>query len=80
MAEQSANPSPYPHGVVMPNGLNTDPPLPANDPTIGYMLNHLCIRVRDPKKSLHFYIDLMGMRTLFTTNAGPLTVYLLGYL
>lgn len=42
-------------------------------------MNHFCIRVRDPAKSLHFYLDLMGMRTVFTVNGGPLTVYFLGY-
>lgn len=71
--------SPYPPGAFLPNGLHTDPPLPPNDPTIGYKLNHFCIRVRDPKESLHFYINLMGMRTIFVTNGGPLTVYFLGY-
>lgn len=71
--------SPFPHGVLLPNGLHTDPPLLPNDPTIGSMLNHLCLRVRDPEKSLHFYIDLMGMRTVFITNIGPATVYFLGF-
>lgn len=35
--------------------------------------------MRDPEKSLHFYINLMGMRTVFVTNTGPMTVYFLGY-
>ncbi|KAL9111387.1 MAG: hypothetical protein Q9227_004264 [Pyrenula ochraceoflavens] len=69
----------FPHGAYLPNGLKTDPPLPPDAPTIGYMLNHLCLRIRDPAKSLHFYIDLMGMRTIFVTNTGPMTVYFLGY-
>ena len=69
----------FPHGIPLPNGLNTDPPLPADAPTIGFKLNHLCLRVRDPEKSLHFYINLMGMRTVFVTNTGPMTVYFLGY-
>lgn len=69
----------FPHGIPLPNGLNTDPPLPADAPTIGFKLNHLCIRVRDLEKSLHFYINLMGMRTVMVTNTGPMTVYFLGY-
>jgi len=76
---QPSTPSPFPHGVFLPNGLHTDPPLPPNDPTTGYKLNHLMVRIRDPQKSLHFYITLMGMRTVFTMNVGPYTIYYLGY-
>jgi len=76
---QPSTPSPFPHGVFLPNGLHTDPPLPPNDPTTGYKLNHLMVRIRDPQKSLHFYITLMGMRTVFTMNVGPFTIYYLGY-
>jgi lactoylglutathione lyase len=39
----------------------------------------MMIRVRDPSQSLHFYINLMGMRTVFTVNVGPFTNYYLGY-
>ncbi|KAH0441156.1 lactoylglutathione lyase [Colletotrichum camelliae] len=49
------------------------------DPTIGYKFNHMMLRIRDPARSLHFYIDLMGMRTVFTMNTGPFTIYYLGY-
>ncbi|KAI1628717.1 lactoylglutathione lyase [Exophiala viscosa] len=71
--------TPFPHGVFMPNGLKTDKPLEANDPTMGYKLNHFMLRIRDPKKSMHFYLDLMGMRTVFNMNVGPFTIYYLGY-
>ncbi|KAJ9633028.1 lactoylglutathione lyase [Exophiala oligosperma] len=71
--------TPFEHGVFLPNGQNTDPPLPADDPTIGYKLNHFMMRIRDPKESMKFYIDLMGMRTVFTLNVGPFTIYYLGY-
>ena len=37
------------------------------------------LRIRDPKETLALYTDLMGMRTSFTTNTGPITVYYLGY-
>lgn len=47
--------------------------------TDGYRLNHFMLRIRDPQRTLHFYIDLMGMRTIFTMNAGPFTMYYLGY-
>ncbi|EQB56240.1 lactoylglutathione lyase [Colletotrichum gloeosporioides Cg-14] len=49
------------------------------DPTIGYQFNHMMLRIRDPARSLHFYIDLMGMRTVFTMNTGPFTIHYLGY-
>ena len=72
--------SPFPHGVPLPNGLNIDTPLHAGASTIGLKLNQLWLRVRDPQKSLEFYINLMGMQTVFTTNAGPFTGCFLGYL
>lgn len=75
----STSPSPFPLGQYLPNGNNTDPPLPPNDPTIGYKFNHMMMRVRDPARSLNFYINLMGMRTVFTINTGPFTIYYLGY-
>jgi len=37
------------------------------------------MRIKEPKRSLHFYIDIMGMRTVFTMNVGPFTIYYLGY-
>ncbi|KAL5364527.1 putative lactoylglutathione lyase [Aspergillus floccosus] len=74
------NPStPFEEGAFLPGGHNTDPPLPESSPTTGYKLNHSMLRIRDPKRSLHFYIDLMGMRTVWTMNTGPFTIYYLGY-
>ncbi|KAF4250636.1 hypothetical protein CNMCM8980_010577 [Aspergillus fumigatiaffinis] len=71
--------SPFDPGVFLPGGHNNDPPLPENGPTAGYKLNHFMLRVRDLQRTLHFYINLMGMRTVFTMNAGPFTLYYLGY-
>lgn len=71
--------APFPRGVMLPNGHNTDPPLPADHPTVGFKLNHVCLRVRDPEKSLSFYINLMGMRTVSVFNTGPVTFYFLGH-
>lgn len=75
------SPSPFPIGEFLPNGstYRTDPPLSPSDPTIGYKLNHLMLRIRDPEASLSFYVNLMGMRTVFTFNTGPFTIYYLGY-
>ncbi|KAJ5759603.1 Lactoylglutathione lyase (Glo1) [Penicillium odoratum] len=53
---------------------------PIQDPaTKNYRLNHLALRITDPARSLHFYIDLLGMRIVFNMNAGPFTIYYLGY-
>ena len=68
-----------PIGIQLPGDLEGNPPIPENHPTVGYRMNHFMLRIRDPKSTLHFYIQLMGMRTIFTTNAGPFTVYYLGY-
>jgi lactoylglutathione lyase len=61
------------------NGDQTEQPLSNDAPTKDFLLNHICIRTCDPKASLHFWVDLMGMRTVFITNAGPMTVYYLGH-
>ncbi|KAJ5796035.1 uncharacterized protein N7518_004575 [Penicillium psychrosexuale] len=52
------------------------PPTPA---TKDYKLNHLALRIQDPTRSLNFYINLLGMRIIFTMNAGPFTIYYLGH-
>ncbi|KAK5045634.1 hypothetical protein LTR84_009003 [Exophiala bonariae] len=71
--------SSLPYGEFLVNGLKNDPPLLENDPTVGYKLNHTMLRIRDPEKSFHFYITLMGMRTVFAFNIGPVNAYYLGY-
>ncbi|ODV97723.1 hypothetical protein PACTADRAFT_228 [Pachysolen tannophilus NRRL Y-2460] len=46
-----------------------------------YRLNHTMIRVKDPKKSLQFYKDVLGMK-LFSTRVhegAKFTLYFLGY-
>ncbi|KIW66077.1 lactoylglutathione lyase [Phialophora macrospora] len=78
-SEQQKQPTPFPHGAFLPNGHQTDPALPPGHPTIGYKLNHFMLRIRDPAISIPFYVDLMGMRTVFTMNVGPFTIYYLGY-
>lgn len=72
-----------------PNTTPSQPPVPGSlvpgsDPppgpaTAGYKLNHLMLRIRSPARSLHFYKDLLGLRSIFTMNAGPFTMYYLGY-
>ncbi|KAJ5316609.1 hypothetical protein PENANT_c019G01156 [Penicillium antarcticum] len=47
--------------------------------TKSYKLNHLAIRITNPTTSLNFYINLLGMRIIFTMNAGPFTIYYLGH-
>ncbi|PYH94211.1 lactoylglutathione lyase [Aspergillus ellipticus CBS 707.79] len=74
--------SPYPPGLFLPAGgpHHTDPPLaPTTSPTASYHLNHLMLRTTDPPATLNFYINLMGMRTVFAMNAGPFTMWYLGY-
>ena len=64
-------------GVFLPGGPTAEPtPTPA---TSGYKLTHFNLRIRSPARSLHFYVDLLGMRTVFTMNNGPFTMYYLGY-
>ncbi|KAJ5496043.1 hypothetical protein N7539_001159 [Penicillium diatomitis] len=62
-----------------PPSTTTNTTTTATNPTQDYHLNHLAIRITDPSRSLHFYVDLLGMRTIFTFNAGPFTIYYLGH-
>ncbi|KAL6237353.1 hypothetical protein BDW75DRAFT_228849 [Aspergillus navahoensis] len=59
-----SGPQPFEFGAFLPGGHSTDPALPENSPTAGFKLNHFMLRIRDPRRSLHFYIDFMGMRTV----------------
>ncbi|GAA5946990.1 hypothetical protein JCM3765_002104 [Sporobolomyces pararoseus] len=43
--------------------------------TKGIHLHHLCLKIKDPKVSLPFYKDILGMKTLFTYNAGSFSIY-----
>lgn len=49
--------------------------------TQGYRFNHSMIRVKDPKASLKFYQDIMGMTLLRTSpqKEAGFTLYFLGY-
>ncbi|KAF8053926.1 Glyoxalase/Bleomycin resistance protein/Dihydroxybiphenyl dioxygenase [Lyophyllum atratum] len=57
--------------------LGTDPAQPAE--TLGYRLNHLMLRIKNPEKSLRFYKEGFGLRTIFTFNTGLWTIYYLGH-
>jgi len=41
--------------------------------------NHTMIRVKDPKVSLQFYTEILGMDLLSEKNMGDFTLYFLGY-
>lgn len=69
----------FPVGEYLFNGNKTESPLPPNGPTTGFKFNHMMMRIRDPSRSLKFYVDLLGMRTVFVMNVGPFTIYYLGY-
>ncbi|KAF9230777.1 Glyoxalase/Bleomycin resistance protein/Dihydroxybiphenyl dioxygenase [Melanogaster broomeanus] len=46
----------------------------------GYLqFNHTMIRIKDPKASLHFYTEVLGMDLLSEQNMGDFTLYFLGY-
>ncbi|GAA6023723.1 hypothetical protein JCM10207_000235 [Rhodosporidiobolus poonsookiae] len=55
------------------HNLGKDAPRPAE--TRGISLHHCCLRIKDPKVSLPFFKDVLGMRTLFTYNAGCFSIY-----
>lgn len=69
----------FPVGQYLLNGDKTESPLLPSVPSSGFKFNHIMMRIRDPQKSLHFYVNLLGMRTVFVMNVGPFTIYYLAY-
>ncbi|EGO00431.1 hypothetical protein SERLA73DRAFT_181028, partial [Serpula lacrymans var. lacrymans S7.3] len=61
--------------------LTTKPPvrMPRTAETASYKFNHTMIRVKDPKLSLKFYCDVLGMDVISEKNMGDFTLYFLGY-
>ncbi|GAA6032866.1 hypothetical protein JCM8097_000836 [Rhodosporidiobolus ruineniae] len=55
------------------HNIGKDAPRPAE--TKGISLHHACLRIKDPKKALPFFKDVLGMRTLFTYNAGSFSIF-----
>jgi len=53
--------------------------MPASSETAGYRFNHTMIRVKDPKASLKFYCDILGMELIDTMKGGDFTLYFLAY-
>src|SRR2546423_1458767 len=71
-------PSPQQLSLTMP------PPVPGTDKqqppqTVGWKLNHICFRIRDPERTIHFYRDILGMRTVFTVDCGSFSILYFGY-
>ncbi|KAJ5913733.1 hypothetical protein N7504_002616 [Penicillium tannophilum] len=79
MSANSSSPPTHPVGEYLINGDKTESPLLPDNPTAGFKMNHMMMRIQDPARSLPFYVDLLGMRTVFTMNTGPFTIYYLGY-
>ncbi|KAI5476375.1 lactoylglutathione lyase Glo1 [Pseudohyphozyma bogoriensis] len=53
--------------------VGNDPPRPAI--TKGISLHHCCLRIVDPEPTLKFYREILGMRLLFSYNAGSFSIY-----
>ncbi|KAH8077511.1 glyoxalase I [Cristinia sonorae] len=47
--------------------------------THGYRMNHTMLRVKDPKASLHFYQEILGMDLIATSENTDFTLYFLAY-
>lgn len=47
--------------------------------THGYRMNHTMLRVKDPKPSLHFYQEILGMDLIATSKNKDFDLYFLAY-
>lgn len=52
---------------------------PITSATRNFHLNHSMLRITNPEASLRFFVEFLGMSRAYTYNAGPFTVYWLGY-
>lgn len=57
----------------------TSPKMPATAETASYRLNHVMLRVKDPKVSLDFYENVLGMELIDKHDGGDFTLYFLAY-
>lgn len=53
--------------------------MPRTAETQGYKFNHTMIRVKDPKKSLQFYCETLGMDLVHEQPMSDFTLYFLAY-
>ncbi|KAG8214142.1 Glyoxalase/Bleomycin resistance protein/Dihydroxybiphenyl dioxygenase [Butyriboletus roseoflavus] len=53
--------------------------MPRTAETASFKFNHTMLRIKDPKVSLPFYLDTLGMDLLAEQNMGDFTLYFLGY-
>ncbi|KAG2154455.1 Glyoxalase/Bleomycin resistance protein/Dihydroxybiphenyl dioxygenase [Suillus bovinus] len=53
--------------------------MPRTAATEGFKFNHTMIRIKDPKLSLPFYMDTLGMDLVSEQNMGDFTLYFLAY-
>lgn len=57
----------------------TSSTMPRTAATEGFKFNHTMIRIKDPKLSLPFYMDTLGMDLVSEQNMGDFTLYFLAY-
>lgn len=44
-----------------------------------FLMNHTCLRIKDPKESLPFYTEILGFKLVRTIEFADFTLYMLGY-
>ncbi|KIM69613.1 hypothetical protein SCLCIDRAFT_1208082 [Scleroderma citrinum Foug A] len=53
--------------------------MPLTAETASFRFNHTMLRIKDPKVSLPFYTDVLGMTLLREVDLGDFTLYFLAY-
>jgi hypothetical protein len=65
----------------LPCAFHTYPPanMPQTAETASFKFNHTMLRVKDPKKSIAFYTETLGMELISELPQSGFTLYFLGY-
>ncbi|KAH7906819.1 Glyoxalase/Bleomycin resistance protein/Dihydroxybiphenyl dioxygenase [Hygrophoropsis aurantiaca] len=53
--------------------------MPRTAETASFKFNHTMFRIKDPKVSLPFYTEILGMDIISESNMGDFTLYFLGF-
>jgi len=73
------DPTPAPSAITQAAFHLLTPAMPRSAETASFKFNHTMIRVKDPKESIYFYTEILGMDLISEAPNKDFTLYFLGY-